>query len=204
VTAWVGDEAARRRRDLELQNQLVGHRIKGVRYIELRYEGHPGPMWGGASFDSLDYGLELDLDNGTTWSVIWMQHGPNEALLVDEGPLAPIHLRADAATAVWDVTERWDALGPGSISRITSVWTRHGFGPAYDSSGQQVAPAGKSDMCLLTLLLRGPDGRETAITLGEDIDGGYAYTADNVSVFFSIDEARQARVLLPGDADAIA
>lgn len=204
LTAWVDDDASRRRRDLELQRHLVGHRINQVRYVELRYEGHQGPMWSGANFDSLDYGLELDLDNDTTWSVIWMQRGPNEGLLVDEGPLAPTHLRADAATGVWDVSERWDALGPRAISSITTVWTRHSFGPTLNSSGQQVAPASKSDICLLTLVLRADDGRETAITLGQrDRDGGYSYTADNVSVFFSIGEARKARVLLPGDPEAI-
>lgn len=89
VTAWVDDDTARRRRDLEMQRQLVGHRIKQVRYFELRYEGHPGPMWGAANFDSLDYGLELDLDNDTTCSIIWMQQSRNEGLSVSEGRLVP-------------------------------------------------------------------------------------------------------------------
>lgn len=115
------------------------------------------------------------------------------------------NLLPDAAIAVWDVTDRWEALGPRSIASIIAAWTRWAFGPAINSAGQQVAPAGQSDLCLLTLVLRAQDGREAVITLGEsDRDGSYRYSADNVSVFFSVDEARKARVLLPGDPDAIA
>jgi hypothetical protein len=202
--AWVRDDSTRRLRDLELQAQFIERRIMRVRYVEIQYDGPPQPMWGASNFDSLDYGLELDLDDGTTRSIIWVQKGRNEAILAAEGPLVPTQLLPDAAIAVWDVTDRWDELGPRSISSISAVWSRHVFGPAINSAGRQVAPGGQSDLCLLTVILRALDGREAVITLGgPDSDGTYRYTADNVSVFFSVEEARKARVYLPGDSDLI-
>lgn len=175
-----------------------------VRYVEIQYDGPPEPMWGASNFDSLDYGLELDLDDTTTHSIIWMQKGPNEAILAAEGPLVGTQLLPSSAIAVWDVTDRWDELGPRSISSVSAVWSRHVFGSALNSAGQQVAPGGQSDLCLLTVILQALDGREAVITLGEpDPDGTYRYVADNVSVFFSIEKARKARVYLPGGSDLI-
>ena len=200
--AWVKDEGERNRRELELQQHLVGRMIKHVRYTEARYGGWFGPMWSRATWDALDYGLELDLDDEKTWSVIWKQQGHNEALLVYEGQLRGSELLADAGV-IWDVTEHWSAVGPHSISSVTSVWTRHGFGPALNSTGQQVAAAGQSDLCLITLILAADDGREAVITLGDiGTDGSYTYSAENVVVFFSVAEARKAEVLLPGDPEA--
>ena len=60
---WVRDDSARRLRDLELQAQFIERRIMRVRYVEIQYDGPPQPMWGASNFDSLDYGLELDLDD---------------------------------------------------------------------------------------------------------------------------------------------
>src|SRR5687767_10597255 len=105
--AWVSDEAERAHREQALRQHLTGRSIERVRYVEIRYEAPLEPMWRGASFDSLDYGLELDLDNATTWSIIWKQSGSNEALLVCPGPLTPSQILAGADTAVWDVTPRW-------------------------------------------------------------------------------------------------
>lgn len=202
--AWVKDQGARRRRETEIQEKLVGRRIKKVRYIELAYEGQPGPMWhAGALWDSVDHGLEIDLDNDQTWSIIWKQHGPNEALLVYEGLLRPAELLPDAGT-YWDVTDHWHALGPHFIARVSTVWTRHSFGPALNSAREKVAEAGESDLCLTTLILRGDDEREAAITLGEDHgDGLYRWSATSVAVFFSVAEARKAGAMMPGDPDII-
>jgi len=201
---WASNEPECDRWDEELRRGLVGRRIARARYVELHYEGHPGPMWRGASFDSLDYGLELDLDDGTTWAFIWKQQGHNEALLVYPGQLVPSQLRADARTTVFDVTDHWHAAGPPAVSEVTPVWMRHRFGPAFNRAGEQVANSGESDICLLTLVLTSEGGREAVITLGQrEADGSYGYTADNIVVFFSVIQARTARVLLPGDPDAI-
>jgi hypothetical protein len=201
--AWSDSDAQRESIERRL-NQLVGPRVEVVRYVEIRYEGHPEPMWRGPDFDSLDYGLELDLDDGLTWSVIWKQAGANEALLVYPGTLVPTELKAEADTATWDATSRWHERGLMTLNAVTPVWTRHRFGPAVDATGRRVADGGESDLCLLTCTLEGNDGREAILTLGErDPNGRFRYTADNVAVFFDRAEARDARVLLPGDPDAL-
>lgn len=101
---WVADEAAKEADERRMAG-LVGHRIERTRYVELDYAGlddTPEPAWPGKGFDSLDLGLELDLDDGATWSFIWLQAGHNEGLLAFEGALKPTQLREDAGR-VWDV-----------------------------------------------------------------------------------------------------
>jgi len=204
ANGWVSSDSERRQWEGELRRRLVGRRITRARYVEIDYEGKPEPMWRGAGFDSLDFGIELDLDDGTTWAFIWNQRGHNEALLVYPGQLFSSPLRSDAHTAVYDVTDHWNAAGPMAVTTVTPVWMRHRFGPAFNRAGEQVASSGESEMCLLTLVLTSEDGREAVITLGaREADGSYGYRHDNIVVFFSIIEARNARVLLPGDPDAI-
>jgi hypothetical protein len=203
--AWVRDEAERHRWDQALQKRLVSHRIERVRYVELSAtadsESLSNPP---TTFDSLDYGLEIYLDDGATWSIIWKQQGHNEGLLVYEGTLVPSEIAADAGTVAVDVTKRWETIGPLSISGVETVWTRHGIGPTINSGGGQVTDVSESDICLQTLVMVAPNGREAVITLGQRRpDGGYTYVGDNLAVFFSRDEARAARVLLPGDQEAV-
>jgi hypothetical protein len=69
--AWVVDEREQRRHNAELRRSLVGRRIERVRYVEIRYDEPPSPAWTGPLFDSLDFGLELDLDDCETWSATW-------------------------------------------------------------------------------------------------------------------------------------
>lgn len=47
--------------------------------------------------------MELDLDDGATWSFIWLQAGHNEGLLAFQGTRVPTQLREDAGR-VWDDT----------------------------------------------------------------------------------------------------
>lgn len=204
ANGWVSNDAERHQWDGELRRRLVGRRIARARYVELDYEGHPEPMWRGAGFDSLDFGLELDLDDGTTWAFIWNQRGHNEALLVYPGQLVPSQLCSDAHTAVYDVTDHWHAAGPHVVTTVTPVWMRHRFGPAFSRAGEQVASSGESDICLLTLVLTSEGARQAVITLGQrEADGRYGYIHDNIVVFFSVVEAHNARVLMPRDPDAI-
>ncbi|GAB3406255.1 hypothetical protein GCM10027569_16510 [Flindersiella endophytica] len=162
----------------------MGRRIEGVRYVELRYEKAPGPMWPAAGFDSLDFGLELDLDNGDLWSCTWASPGYDYGLLANrETPIASL-LSPDADPAVWDVSERWRDLGPAEITAVTPVWTR------------------LETLCQVTIILHSSAGRGTVLTLGAaDLDGRFEPSADNVAVFFSIADAQTAGVQLPGDTD---
>lgn len=181
---WVADRAERATMDGRFA-RLVGRRIEGVRYFELRYEGEPGPMWGiGSSFDSLDFGLEFDLDDGSTWSCIWERPEP-DALIVYEGPLRPMMFAGREDPRVWDVGERWRAHGPGTIVGIETAWL------------------GPRPLCLETVILTGQGDGVAVITLGEsDRNGRFTLSATNVAVFFSVEDARAAGAVLPGDPRA--
>ena len=174
----------------------MARRIERVRYLEIPYGVHdygdpaqtPQPMWSGIDrFDSIDYGLELDLDNGALWSVEWQQAGLNESLRPADGPIARGHGFTESwETAVWDVTDRWEARGPRVISSVTTIWVR----------------AGRfADMSLVTIILSAEDGRVAVITLGEERDGAFVAIPDNVAVFFSVGAAATAGVLLADQID---
>jgi len=109
-TAWVQDEAARNR-EVDRVRHLVGRSIVAVRYFEIV---HPtgDAAWHGDDFHALDFGLEIDLDDRTTWSFIWQQAGSNEALLTYEGQLLGDQLHADGVFQIWpiDESDQWQAL----------------------------------------------------------------------------------------------
>jgi hypothetical protein len=140
-TAWLRDDA--QKPDVqETVDRLVGHAITGCRYVEIDYAGGQ-EGWRGANGDVLDYGLELDLGNGETWSMIWEQTGCNEGLNVRPGRLVPESVRADGS-AVRDVSDRWLELGPGTLTEVQLEW---------------------DDLSLGTIQLVGDNGRTTVITL---------------------------------------
>jgi hypothetical protein len=195
ANGWVKDDAERQARVRELERQLVGRRIVRVRYVEIRYadaDQPAEPQWGLASFDSLDYWLELDLDDHSTWCVEWQQAGDNESLRPAQGMTTWGH----DGPAVWDVTQHWNARGPRSIASVTPVWMRLSTKVIWPKPSVRTA-----DICLITLILSSGAGREAVITLGEHRDGGYTAVHDNLAVFFSVADARQAGVSLPGDHD---
>lgn len=113
-TAWVRNDAQKAAVE-ETLNRFVGHAITGCRYVEIDYEGGQ-EGWRGANRDELDYGLELDLDNGETWSIVWEQFDLNEGLNVRPGALVPESVRGEGA-AIRDVSGRWLELGPGNTGR---------------------------------------------------------------------------------------
>jgi hypothetical protein len=200
VKAWARNESER----LEIEariGQLVGRSIRRVRYFETSSESSPEPTWSAPAFDSIDYGIELDFDDGATWSVIWKQSGINEALLFYKGSLVGTELRDDAAPRAWDVTDRWATDGPNTISGFELAWMRNSMGPGRDWQGQIVSGPMDSDLCLHTVVLKGEAGKLALVTLGEaDYPSlKFTHTAEGVAVFFSLERAREAGAFLPGD-----
>jgi hypothetical protein len=202
---WAWDESERLAIERRLA-RLVGRRIERVRYVEIgAVEGPSEPMWRASNFDSVDYGLELDLHDGTTWAFVWKMFDINMALLIYPGRLVPTEISSEANIAIWDVGDHWRVQGPDDIATVTTVWTRHAVGPGYLlATGEQVSEAREGAACLMTIILASRNRREAILTLGErQVDGTYRDQPDNVAVFFSSAEARAAGVLMPGDADAI-
>ena len=180
-TAWVQDEAGRNR-EVERVHRLVGRSIVSVRYFEIVYPAGDA-AWHGDDFHALDFGLEIDLDNTTTWSFIWQQAGSNEALLAYEGQLVGNQLRADGVFQIWPVGEsdQWQAVTRRPIAAVGSAWEH------WDA-----------DLCPVTWTLTVEGGGWVAVTLGtRDERGVFRGSHDDVAVFFDRSIAHAAGVTLP-------
>jgi hypothetical protein len=190
--------------DAPLSAAFVGRQLTGVRYVEINYGE---PAWDAGRFHSVDYGIELDLDDRATWAVIWQQRSWNETLLTYRG-LIREELRPDADVSTWDVTDVWHMRFGRRVDRVETVWTKHRWGPAFGGPRfeTQLDAGHESDYCLITVLLASEDDGCAVVTLGGDAADGrgtFTYLADNVAVFFSVIAARDAGALLPGDAHAL-
>jgi hypothetical protein len=200
VKAWAHNEADQ----LEIEariGQLIGRSIRRVRYFEISSEGiSPEPSWFAGDFDSIDYGIEFDLDDSATWSVIWKQRGINEALLFYRGSLVGTELLEGGARS-WDVSERWATDGPDTILGFELAWMRSSMGPGTNWQGEIVSAPVDSDLCLQTVVLKGDGGKVAVVTLGQADYPSLKFmpAADNVAVFFSLEKAREVGAFLPGD-----
>jgi len=78
----------------------------------------------------VDFGLELETESGSVFSVTWDPPGMYEGIGLREQPLLGTGVRADAAVAVWDVTGRsgWAALRGAEILDVRpnyQPWDEH-------------------------------------------------------------------------------
>jgi hypothetical protein len=117
-TAWVTNGADASIVTDALERVLIGRSITAVRYADLDYETEI-VSWYEGDHDVVGHGIELDLDDGTTWSVIWEQRGDDEGLGVWRGPLVPEHLKE---ARFWNVTDRWCRRGPREIAAVEIFW----------------------------------------------------------------------------------
>ena len=117
-TAWVTNGADAAMVTDALRQVLTGRAITAVRYADLDYE-HEKPYWHEGDRDVVGHGLELDLDDGSTWSVIWEQRGSNAGLGIWAELLMPDHLQL---ARIWNVTRHWRRRGPRTISQIETFW----------------------------------------------------------------------------------
>jgi hypothetical protein len=203
---WVSSLADREPIVQGLRGAFLGREIVGARYVELKYDE---PAWDCGSFHSIDYGVELDTDDGCTTSVIWQQKGSNETLLSYTGRIRD-ELVPDAEISTWDASEVWRDQMPEPICDLETVWMKHAWGPSFGGPRfeTQLDDGHESDYCLITVHLWSDADNHSLITLGGEANSPeprtFTYLADNVAVFFSLDEARLAGALLPGDPDALA
>jgi len=179
---WQTDEVGLRAENDRVAS-IVGRRLEGGRYVELDY-ATAEPAWDGPGYHSLDYGLELDLDDGSTWSFVWKMNGEAECLAAVDGRLVDLELTADAAAEEWplvDVVE-WRPLLGRTVSSVGSAWNRVGPG-----------------LCPVTWCLSFSVDEAVAITLGErgHPDGEFYGTANNVAVFFDLNAAAAVGASLP-------
>jgi hypothetical protein len=202
---WVASLADRQGVFDALCETLIGRVVVGARYVELAYAE---PAWDCCSFHSVDYGVELDTDDGPTVCFTWQQKGWNETLLTYTGTIRE-ELVPDADTSTWDVGEIWRGAMPGPVRSVQTIWMKHRWGPSFGGPRfeTRIDDGHESDYCLITVLLSNGAGDHVVVTLGGEANsptpGTFTYLADNVAVFFSVAEAQRARALLPGDPDAL-
>lgn len=103
---------------------LHGVAIHRVRYFELGDETGR-PLWNeNADLDSLDFGVELDLDSGRTVSIIWDWGFDGYDLKLVDSALRPSEIADDAAVVVSEVghTSRWATVLGVPIADAVFRW----------------------------------------------------------------------------------
>lgn len=138
--SWAASDAeveARRR----AANELVGERIRAVRYFTLdylRHELHPElmnsgpriidaesewnePTWRHDGFDAMDYWLEITADSGAAFSLTWDLPGDGEGIGLQRAPMLGSGITRGADVAIWDVGERAPSWAPMVDRRVTGV-----------------------------------------------------------------------------------
>jgi hypothetical protein len=189
VWSWAASrvEADARQRDA---NELVGHRVRAVRYFTLdyrRHELHPElmesgprvidaesewrePTWLYDGFDAVDYGFEVRTDSDAVFSLTWDPPGEREGIGLQRLPMLGSGVSGDADVAIWDVGERAASWMPMVGRRVLGVDLHY---EAWDQeAGSLWCPH---------ITLRGEHGR-IEIVMGDSEHGVLVPSADNVAV----------------------
>ena len=199
---WEGDDEAPGRFQAELGAGLLGRTIETVTYVDLRYVGDDDrqvePASEDGDFDSVDFGVEVQLDDGAAWSIGWEADLGVETLWMGKGQqIGP----DNASLARWDVSDRWQRHGARRrrLEAIDSVWFRASADGMPIGGGRR-----ESVLCIGTIVLRMAGGAEVVLTAGErDASGGFVKHPTNIAVFYSVAAARAAGVFLAGAEHAI-
>ena len=188
--AWIADWRERPGEDSRLTALLLG-RVERVRYVEIAYD--EGPMYGGGGFDSVDFGIEIDLAGDRHVAMAWVQSGDGEGILVHPERLQPDQIDPEADVATWDVTDRWHERAGRRIDHVSSLWSRWRYQP-----GDRL-----TDYMLEGVRLRWDSGHETIVVRGERHfeTGAFRWTDANLAVFFGEASAKAHGVALEDHAD---
>jgi hypothetical protein len=104
---------------------LVGHRIADVRYHEIRYTDESGaptaePNWNkNQAIDSLDYGVDLDFDDGSMCHFTWGAEFEHYGLSIQRTQQYVEPIR------IWTVTQesRWQPSLGQRIAAVDVYWS---------------------------------------------------------------------------------
>jgi hypothetical protein len=162
-----------------LPSELIGRTIKKVSYFEIDYGE---PMFELSDHHSLDYGLQLETDNGETYYMIWDSQYFQYDLKFKKGTLNQ-ELNTDSKINCHDVSlsKYWsDRIGQ-KLNNIKSYWS-------------YVMTDGKSDKKYY------PQDIELIFDNGLNVivsaievrpDGQVSGMADHISVFFDSETAKK-------------
>ncbi len=145
MRGWIEDWSARSARDEALRRLLIGD-VASVRYVEIDYAAGSDnaststststPAWLGGAFDSIDYGVEVDYEDGRQVVVTWETPSWDEGMVLTEGTLQPDHVGLQADVCAWDVGERWQRRGGRRVVDVRSFWSRASYGQASTAQGR--------------------------------------------------------------------
>ena len=166
---------------------LAGGRVVRVRYHEIDYLNDDGrplavPAWNGSpDFDSLDYGLDLTMDDGAVFHVTWGTEFAQYGVTVQTEPLHDV-----SAVRAWDVSasSRWATLVGKRITSADVFWS---WFELADGSQRTEYPQ--------DLRLTFEDGSHVYLSACEVREGGFRTgMADHITVFFGNEVAESHQV----------
>lgn len=167
---WYGSSVKDRGNYEEALRTLEGRSIRSVAYYEIAYSDGT-PMWSfdGEALDSLDFGLTLELDDGSLFSFDW------------GADFAPYGVRISTASLQsgqhareWDADQRWASLLAVPIVAVATWWLQAETREDPIDYPQAVR-------------LRFASGDAVTISASEDRTG----MMDHITVFFDEAEARR-------------
>lgn len=184
MAPWAADEEERSQLEEEA-GEVVGRRLRTVRYLPMSGESAES----NDDYDVADMGLELEMDDGSTWSATWELSGREEGLRFWAGRLLSSY-RPDSDLAFEDVSgwPRWTPLIGQSITGCELLWDRY----LSDSAEERW----ESDWAYWTVALQFEDGAHVYIARGDATDAErrqWHPDVASVSVFFDDAVARRYR-----------
>ncbi|GIG19761.1 hypothetical protein Cch01nite_04850 [Cellulomonas chitinilytica] len=181
-------EADARRREAD---ELVGERIRSVRYFSLDYrrsemppeliDAGPrtvvdasewtDPTWLCDGFDTTDYGFEIATDSGAVFSLTWDPPGHQEGIGLQPVPMLGSGVRGDADVAIWEV----DGRSPSWTSMVGTTVT--GIELHYEPWAEGTG----APLWCPRITIHGGAARVEVI-MGDRADGRLVPSADNIAV----------------------
>ncbi len=151
-TSWAATKSVVRAYQHRAQH-LVGRTVVKVRYYEIDYRqqelypelvgsglreiGHGPewnePPWAASSFDSVDFGIELTLDDANVVSLTWETPSEHEGLCLVPTPMLHVGMRPATDMAVWNITHAtaWEPMISEPLTRVDLhyiPWDERGTG----------------------------------------------------------------------------
>jgi len=186
VKTWAEVEA--RQRDAR---DLIGAHVNRVRYVNIDYndmdragseparrvtgaDEWASPTWLFSACHSVDWGVELDVQDDEGMALTWQKPGWHEGLVLYRGVLVERAVSADAIRAEWDMTS-WGDWPRALADPITDVDLR------YEPWGD---PQDDGFWCRLVTVTFGPVPVRFLLGEGRVDSDEVQPSADNVAILF--------------------
>ena len=173
-----GRTAEERARQVEHARSIVGQPIVAVRYSDIDHGAAEAEApWQARGFHSIAYGVELDVEDGRTFSTTWVISIDNVGMTFRAEPLVP-RWQPPGYGRLYDVTgaPEWELLLGDPVTGVALHWWGGDHGGCHSA----------------TLRF---DHARIHIILGQAEGNDLLYGADeNVAVVFDEEMARAARL----------